>query len=232
MELGRLKVNGNSYDPSKSYTKDELSGYTAFSAFTGSVKEPYENIDTIESWNAYGDRTDLDYKKWRDQIKDIVKNDYGDGSVEQGFTALTSTQKEIAAKNKVGTHDQRLNTLGFDNMVLSGLNYHSKVSSNRQTRFGYGVAYVWNALGDEGGRDVMNDVITSGNNMYITYVTFGVEGTEEGDSLEGIADYLYGRSGTTFENTGLKDKNYDPDGFSGMTGLADKVYDILINGNY
>lgn len=230
MELGRLLVNGESYDPNKSYDRGDLSGNTPFVAVSA-VTSPYENISSIENWNAYGDRTGADYKKYRDAIRDIVKNEYGDGSVEQGFTALTSTQKEIAAKNKIGTHDQRLNTLGFDNMVLTGLDYHNKVSQVREVRMVYATTYVWNSLGIDEATEIMDDVIVSGNNMFITYTFFGREGTAEGDR-EGITDYFYGRSGTTFENKGMVDKDFEPDGFADMKELTDKVYDVLINGNY
>ena len=156
---------------------------------------------------------------------------------EHGFVLSTPTEKQILTEHKIGTTAQRIATVGADNTVMLGIQYHERSVEARQVRMAYATGEVHSRLSPNGGI-VMQDIITGANNMFITFVFFGVEGSlEDGpwdspdDQIEGIADYIYGRSGTEFDGTGLLQKGWTPNGMT-LSELCDKLYDILIKGEY
>jgi hypothetical protein len=76
----------------------------------------------------------------------------------------------------------------------------------------------------------MEDVFAS-TMLYHKYLLFGREGTVEGDP-EGLFDYIDSRVGTSYENTGLKNKSISPSGFATVSDFADYLLDIIKYGKY
>lgn len=156
---------------------------------------------------------------------------------EHGFEQLTPTEKVVAVTHKAATTSQRIGTVGIDNAIGLGIQYHANAVEVRQTRMAYATGQVLSRLPENGG-EVMQDIISNADNMFITYTFFGIEGSiEDGpwdspnEQVEGIADYFYGRAGTQFEGNGLVDKPWTPIGIT-LTELADTLYAILMSGEY
>jgi hypothetical protein len=212
----------------KSYLVDELNGNKPY-IVADVIPEGYVDITSIENWHTYGMNTGKDYRFVRDRIKQVVV-DIGNGDLLLGFDSLSLSDKLIAVEHKIGTMEQRMSVVGLDNTVKLGLLYHSRVSVDRQVRAGYAITELYTRLPDDA-EEILDEIMLSGGNMFITYMFFGREGTLEGDIKEGIMDYLYGREGTSFENVGLLQKPFEPIGMT-MLELVDKIYDIVIKGNY
>lgn len=188
-----------------------------------------DDITSIINIDAYGGKTKKDYKYWRDEIKRIVK-EAGNGDVDAGFDTLSTTEKEICCKHNIGSKSKQKEVYSLSTLIKLGQKYRENVQSARQLRIGIGTNEVWNRLTESEAETVLNDV--EAGNLWQDFAVFGREGTNEGDTTEGLADYIYGRTGTTWENSGLKDYSFNPDGLADMQALADLVYDITINGNY
>jgi hypothetical protein len=212
----------------KSYLVADLNGNKPY--ITADVlPEGYADITSIEGWHTYGMHTGKDYRFVRDRIKYLVK-ELGNGDEVVGFNALSFPDKLIACEHKLGTQDQRIGVVGIDNTVMLGLQYHSRVSGDRQVRAGYAITELYTRIPDQA-EEVLNDIMTMGGNLFITYMFFGREGTLEGDEHAGIMDYMYGRTGTIFEGIGLLQKPWQPIDMT-MQQLVDKLYEIVIKGNY
>lgn len=213
-----------------SYSQDDLGGNDLYKFIPDgdAVPEGYEDITDIYSLHKWGGSTRRDYKFVRDQIKQMVV-DLGSGDEDAGFLLLPVEGKLVCCEHKIGSHALREAVVGTSNLVLFGLQYHKQVTEARQVRAAYVTSILWNRLPNNA-QEVLEEVISLQDNMFITYVFFGREGTVEGDP-EGITDWLYGRAGTSFENTGLLQKNWTPSGMT-MEELVDTIYDIAHNGNY
>jgi hypothetical protein len=210
------------------YLVSELNNNKAFKA-VDVIPEGYADISSIKNWHIFGLNTGKDYRFVRDRIKEIVV-ELGDGDEEAGYNLLSIPDKIIATEHKIGTQPQRIATVGFDNTVKLGLLYHSRVSSDRQVRAGYAITELYSRLPNHA-EEVLDEIMGLGGNLFITYAFFGREGTLEGDTKAGIMDYMYGREGTTFEGVGLLQKPWTPIDMT-MEQLVDKLYDIVIGGNY
>lgn len=231
-------INGYDYK----FVRDALKGFveeTGENATLGTESDP-SNISSPATDDAYivgaspvGDFADQEGKiaVWNGSSWDFR------WKYEHGFEQLTGAEQAIATEHKIGTTSQRIATVGVDNSVLLGIQYHERSVEARKVRMAYATGEVHSRLDPNGGI-VMQDIISSADNMFITFVFFGVEGSlEDGpwdspdDQIEGIGDYIYGRTGTQFASAGLIDKGWTPNGMT-LSALCDKLYDILIKGEY
>jgi hypothetical protein len=210
------------------YEQAQLNGKRAFIA-AETLTTDYRDITSIENWHTYGNNTGRDYRYVRDRIKELVIA-LGSGSEATGFDLLSPQEKFIAVEHKIGSNEQRMAVVGMDNNIKLGLQYHKRVSDVRQVRAAYAIAELYNRLPDHA-EEILNEIMLMGGNLFITYAFFGREGTQEGDVYAGIVDYFYGREGTEFEGNGIAQKPWTPIGMT-MLQLVDKLYDIVIKGNY
>lgn len=224
MKLIILQVNGENFNVATN-TAADLDGADAWVKFSDTVPSGWVEITDLQEVLDYSKYIDRDYKYIRDKIKELV---IAKGTNEEdGFNNLTAQEKVIACEYKIGTHAQRLAVVGIDNLILLGLQYHAKVSEARTTRLAYAIAEVHNRLPNNG-EEVIDD--TNAENLVFQYVYFGREGVDEGDTL-GIMDYVFGRSGTSYDGAGLLQKAWTPEAET-MADLCDTIKEILIYGNY
>ena len=151
-----------------------------------------------------------------------------------GFDQLTTEEKLIACVHKIGNHTQRVATVGLDEVINMGLAYHSYSVEARQKRAAYAIAEVHNRLPNQANQ-ILAELISQENNMILTYINFGIEGTNYDGAWDyptnqpnGIIDYVLGTA--NFENSGLINKNFTPDGLT-LNQLCLKLEEILIKGN-
>ncbi len=231
----------NQYD--YKYIRDALKGYVSDTGENSTLgtESDSSNISSPATDDAYvvGDSAVGDFAGQEGNVAVYNGSNWEfRWKYEHGFDQLSIPEKIIAVEHKIGTTIQRNNIVGTQSNVLLGIQYHSNAVEARQKRMAYATGEVLNRLPSDGGK-VMKDIISNANNMFITYVFFGIEGTlEDGpwdspdDQVEGIADYFYGREGTQFAGgNGLKDKPWNPIGVT-MQELTDMLYEILIGGIY
>lgn len=146
-----------------------------------------------------------------------------------GFDNLTSIEKEIAARWFVVGSDKQAQVFSLPEIIALGKIYNNSSGIARKARLEAMMIELWNRLS----QNQVNDIISAMNfsKVSVNYIELGQEGTLEGNP-EGLFDYVEARSGTSWENTGLRVQNYTPLGMSNCAELADRVMDILVNGNY
>lgn len=194
--------------------------------FIESIIDGFENITSIENIHNFAKYASIlldneeylcGYKFYRNRIKDLVTN----------FDELTDSQKYICCIHKIGTETQRREFLNDFNLYTQLCSeYAQKVSDCRNYRAKLAQMQVWVRLGEVNAFSI----ISESKDVFLAYVTFGLEGTICGDP-EGITDYIYGTQGTSFEGIGLINKIFVPI-FGTLQELCDLLYNILIEGKY
>lgn len=177
---------------------------------------PLLNID--ENWqNMYSD-----YKAARVAV-------YIAMMMKGGFNNLSEAEKIIASKWFVVGRTERNSVHTVDQQIENGLNYHQNSTRSRNARFDKCITEVYNRLDDDQIKEVM--IAMDYNKTVDAYIKLGIEGTQEGNP-EGLYDYILARAGTQWESTGLSVQAYTPVGMADCQELANRLMDILVNGNY
>lgn len=146
-----------------------------------------------------------------------------------GFNALTLAEKQIASKWFIVEKLERTSVHTLEEQVMFGIEYNANSIKARKQRLTKCMVEVYNRLAKS---EVVEVIATSKfNETAYKYTELGQEGTLEGDS-EGLNDYIDARVGTQWELTGLRSRNYVPEGMSNCGQLADRLLDIIKNGNY
>lgn len=146
-----------------------------------------------------------------------------------GFDALDTEEKQIASKWFIVGRSERNQVHTVEQQVDNGLIYNAESINARRSRMTKCMIEVYNRLTDEEVKAVMAAMDFSRTTY--AYVEAGQEGTLEGNE-EGLFDYIEARTGTTWQTTGLRAQLYIPVGYANCGLLADRLMDILVNGNY
>jgi len=214
-----------------SFSVSDLNGNNPFQ-WLDSTLLGYSDIHTIELINTYGFNRGFDYKFVRDQIKKIVL-DAGSGDEELGFNSLTSEQKIICAKMKIGTFSQRVAVIGLDPLITEMVEYRKKTQESRDIRSIIAEVELRNRLNTH-----TADVLSQAGALFANYKLYGVDGLDWGDTVTGIADYIDDTAGYQdylasigHTGVGLRGSSYEPDGMS-LSDFCDRLIDVLIHGVY
>lgn len=146
-----------------------------------------------------------------------------------GFANLSLAEKRVASKWFIVEKTERSSVHTHEEQVLNGVEYNAQSIKARKQRLTACMVEVYNRLT----KDQINEVVATSNfnKIAYNYVELGQEGTQEGNP-EGLFDYIGARAGTSWETTGLRVQPYIPVGMADCTELANKLLDILVNGNY
>lgn len=164
-----------------------------------------------------------DYKQARQAIVDYVS--------ETGFNNLSQLDKEIVCRWFATEPENIASIYNYIERTRWGKFYHENSVASRDLRFDYVCPLVCNAID----KQQQNQICSIMRSFYDSYVKFGQEGTVEGDD-EGIFDYILGRSGTSYaqSGSGLANRIDSPSGDLNMTWpqLADNLMKVLKSGIY
>lgn len=163
-----------------------------------------------------------DYKAARTQL-------YIAMMTKGGFSNLLLEEKVIASKWFIVGRVERNSVHTVQEQIKNGLIYHENSVEARKHRFNACITEVYNRLDDDQIKAVM--IAMDFSKTVYAYIDLGLEGTLEGNP-EGLFDYINARANTQFEMTGLKVQNYTPVGYANCSELANRIMDILANGNY
>ena len=225
MLLYRKKIDG--WD---TFTNEQVSGvFPYLAADVNPDENEWADITSITNWHLYGSKLGKDYKWWRDKIKELV-NTLGSGDVDAGFVLCTADEKLILTEHKIGSHANRVATVGFINAVNLGLQYNGRASAVRNTRLGIAHGLVHNYLPDDA-KTLFDSSWSAAHKVSVSYVFFGIEGTLIGDPV-GMSDWIYGTAGQEFAGIGLLQKPWTPENGLTMQQLCDAAWDVIHNGNY
>jgi len=146
-----------------------------------------------------------------------------------GFNSLSLEEKKIASKWFIVERTERGSVHSLQEQVINGKWFDSNSKEARRQRFSVAMSEIYNRLTKE---EVFQVLSTMGNDIVEKYITYGTEGTVEGDLIEGLFDYIEARNGTSWSATGLAAQSFTPTGMSNCSELATKLMDVLKNGNY
>lgn len=189
------------------------------------VLTDYQDISSIENWDAYGKNSGKDYKYIRNEIIILAAT--------IGWTNLTITEKTIAAKYFAVASSQRDEIFTLEQQIDLGLYHHIQATESRKIRLAKAQMQIYNRIHKSDWGVISSDL----GEMLTHYVNEGREGTVEGDS-EGLFDYIDGdsRTGTTWDGTGsevgFRNKTLTITGYANCSDFSDFILDILKNGNY
>lgn len=182
----------------------------------------YMDYSSILHWSLYGDRADRDYKFIRARIAELF--------LIAGWSNLSTEQKEICCRYFVVPKTNQDEIFGVSDQVANGVLFNKNAVASRAARINSASSEIRNRLQKSEAVEIMNEIFTS-ELLYDKYINFGNEGTLEGDG-EGLFDYVESRVGTSYENAGLVNKNFTPNGYADMSAFSVHLMDILKNGNY
>lgn len=177
---------------------------------------PLVNIDN--NWN----QDYSDYKSARVAL-------YVAMMTKGGFNNLSDEEKRIASKWFIVERTERSSVHTLQEQVTNGKWFDSNSKEARRQRFSVAMSEIYNRLTKE---EVFQVLSAMGNDIVEKYITYGTEGTVEGDLIEGLFDYIEARNGTAWSATGLAVQTFIPSGMANCSELATKLMDILKNGNY
>lgn len=186
------------------------------------VIHSYEVINIDTDWRV----NFTDYKQARAQMFVVMV-----ARIQEvgSFYNLSMIERRIASAWFIVGDAERDSVHSFDEQMINANTYNAHSVESRDARLTAAMMQVYNRLS----HDQVNAVVTSmdfGRTSY-NYVRRGCEGTVEGND-EGLFDYILGRENTSWALNGLCHQNYTPKGMANCQELADKLIDILKNGNY
>jgi hypothetical protein len=200
--------------------------------------EKYDDITSIENWFKYGGSLTTDYLQLRERVRAILNSVTWNGTTPSEKSVIIELYLKETSKTENQANMEKvmyLMGLGFSlddaqtEIIKSYANYHlleidscyKRANSERIFKI---IAKYLN-LADAA------DLIKTTHKLFDLYKTQGVRGTKDGESGEGLFDFLESTVGTSFETTGLRQQGYALK--SGDYNIfINELMDVLRHGNY
>lgn len=110
----------------------------------------------------------------------------------------------------------------IDEQIILGEEFNKNATEDRQIRHGKAMSELMNFLTYAETIEIVNDL----GNLSHNYITYGIEGTSEGDPV-GLFDYFESTEGTQFENNGFLEKTFTPRNDVTIAQLSARIMQIL-----
>jgi hypothetical protein len=150
--------------------------------------------------------------------------------MQGGFANLSLSDKIIASRWFIVGRLERNEVHTTEQQIANGLIYNDNSIEARNKRMTQCMIEVYNRVDDEAVKEIMATMDFSRTTY--NYIKIGVEGKAAGDIADGIYDYILSTPGSSWETTGLSSQSYTPVGYANCGELANRLMDILMNGNY
>ena len=177
----------------------------------------HEDRDSITDWDRHG-QTVRDYKYVRERIKLRVAT--------EGFENLTLKERQLASKWFATTKENRDTVCSIEQQVKNGMIFHTSSTESRKKR---SIA-VWVEIYNRLSKEYQMILISNSYEVFTNYKENGVEGVESGDLVPGVYDFA--QALPPFELTGLANQDWPVEGMEGCGELADRIMQILKEGEY
>lgn len=226
--LQSIKINGLIFGVEIfTCTPEQLNGREPF-IFSDIIQDGYGDMSVqpnyIELLYKYGVRANKDYKYIRNEIMVAVWTKILNNINK--WNLLTQVEKEIASEWFTVPKVLRDTIHSFNQQIENGKIFDKESTACRINRYNDVRVELFNRLSWENAMELLGEC-----KLLVESYQQGKEGTEEGDG-EGLFDYIESRPGTSHENSGLLQKQYQVVGFNTMEEFSIKLMDILKKGNY
>ena len=213
--------------------------YTDSQPPTNSDGNDYTLINSLLEWRDYGERLCSDYLQYVSYVQancpiwSSLSNDEKDYLISAYIKAGDIT-KEQDASNKIMylTVEQGLSMTDAQGVLLDAWSYyHIKERASCKARSECKeVSYI---IGKYLSISDASDFVKTIQNLIYLFSTQGIRGVNEGDTAEGIFDFIESTPGSVYDTAGLREMGYtmingDPD----MENFISELMDVLRNGNY
>lgn len=220
MKLGAFKLDNIPVSELQSYSTNDLNGNPAY-IFAENLSSSYADITTIENLSEHGHHTGRDYKFIRSEINTLY-----DSST---WSELSDDEKSVCSIYFICSPTEAADVHDVPTRVAYGELFHINSVESRMKRISRAMSEARTRIQQSDVQELIDDLESS--NLLDTYITFGREGTIEGDP-EGLFDWVESRAGTSFDGIGMSSKSYTVEGYSDMSDFTVYIMDIIKTGNY
>lgn len=175
----------------------------------------YEDISSVKNWCEFGNLLFKDYKFIRKRLQGI------------SFDGLSVDEKIIVCQYRASTESNCKTTLGdsFDYWMTE---FDLKSQECRKIRFAVAKTILIKNISLMDRYNVLGFLNTT--NLEDNYIKYGIEGTSEGDPIEGIFNYIEATGG--YAVTGIAAGSLTMIGTKTKNEMITEMMDCLRNGNY
>ena len=152
-----------------------------------------------------------------------------------GFRLLTEEEQQVCLHCRVGSVLDHYRIFGRDAVIEDNIDFHVKAKAARRTRLDRAEIYFYHELPTNYLTVDAEVANTRFGHLTLNFWLKGFRGTIEDqhpifspDPVDGIIDYVYGRS--SFENSGLINKDWKPVSGMSLSDFCDLIYQILVLG--
>ena len=164
-----------------------------------------EEVTTLENLKILYNIGKIDFRAFR---FGLVRLD----ELKGGAVGMSSEEKAIAAVHFAfdSGADLIAEVPEIRDRIKNGFHsFHVPAIESRKARFRYSCSIIYNTVNPVNVANlitIFTTPVTPGEiSLWISYIEFGIEGTEYGDS-EGLLDYIHSVVGTTWEANGLREE--------------------------
>lgn len=194
--------------------KKNIDGFDDF-VIEDSLSDGYENITSVINWIKIGDFLFKDYKFIRKRLQ------------EMDFNLLTAEEKIIVCQYKGADEATNKSILG-ETFEYWMTDFDLKSQYCRNVRFSSAKTILIKNISPANRYEVLGFLNTT--QLENNYIKYGIEGTSEGDPIEGIFNFIEATG--TYINTGIKARTLEMINGIIKEQMVIKMMDCLRNGNY
>lgn len=195
-------------------TQEIESGQEEKSSFLIAQNPPinYSLYCDVQKLHDTVNNTQYDFKLHRDVAKEYLTN-LGGGNLETGFNLLPDIDSKICAIDfKLGSQVQALTTLESTGLTSDESmtcyrkkieKYNELMTYDRQIRFDHAVTMILTSIDEMSAFFILKEPFFP--ILKQDYIVFGVAGTNDGDLIEGLLNFV--ESTGSYLTTGLKTRS-------------------------
>ena len=142
--------------------------------------------------------------------------------VTQNGQNMTNDELKQASEHFATPIEVRNLFFTMDEQIILGDTFNKRATDDRKMRHDRAMSELMNYLSYLEAVEVVEDI----GDLSEKYVTYGVEGTSEGDPV-GLFDYFESTDGTQFENAGFLEKTFTPRNGLTIAQLSARIMGIL-----
>lgn len=194
--------------------KKNIDGFDDF-VIAETLPEGYEDITSVNNWLKVGGFLFKDYKFIRKRLQ------------EMDFNSLTTEEKKIVCQFK-GSDEATNKTILGNDFEYWMTDFDLKSQKCRNERFSMAKTILIKNISLANRYEILGFLNTT--QLENNYIKFGIEGTSEGDPLEGIFNFVEGTG--AYVATGVLPRMLTM--INGITkeAMIEQIMQCLRNGNY
>jgi len=187
---------------------------------TDTLLSGYTAITSVANWLKVSDYMFKDYKFVRKRLQEEAVLNY---------SGMTADEQRIICKYKAIDEDTCKSVLG-DLYEYWMTDFDLKSQESRMKRFTNAKTCLIKNISLMDRFTVLGYI--NSTTLERDYIYYGLEGTNDGDPIPGMLDFIEATVGTPYETTGMAARTFTMIGTITKEEMIAKIVDILRNGNY